>query len=363
MGASRKLLAIGLMLSVLLPAACGGFEEHESMEGRFSVLMPGSPELETRTVNAPVFGSRDVMFSMKETDAGAFFVAYSDVPEEYVDVVGSSIILDGIRDSVLAIAQGNLLSELIISLEGHPGRSISASVQVGDQDGILRGDIYVVGSRLYQVYWIGPTDKRYSSDVVDEFLESFKLTRGASAKVIQPTRAIQPTRPAAAQGFQEFVDPAGNFSITFPDDWQEDLEFGKNLMQDYYGSGAAVKFYAGKPVPGGYEPNIFILGSFVPAGTDWHTYIDEVIRVETSGPDGIGTEDVHRESVEFAGVTAEQVSYLDRANELYPQGFEIFAMYLLKGNRSWNIYCGASRNLVEGLDQCKETVLTFKLER
>lgn len=362
MRANFRLLSVGLILSFLLSAACGGIEEYESKEGRFSVLMPGSPELETLTVNDPVTGPRDVYLSMKETDAGAFFVAYFDVPQEYTDVVGSSIILDGVRDGALANVQGNLLTEEIISLDGHPGRSITASVQADGQDVIMRIKIYVVDTRVYQVYWAGPSDERYSSDV-DNFLESFKLTGSIPVKVRQPSQAIQSTRPPAAQGFREFVDPAGNFSITIPDDWKEDLEFGKNLFQEYLGSAAAVKFYAGKPVPGGYEPHIFVLGSFVPRGTDREEYIDEVIRIETSGPDGIGTESVHRESVEFAGEIAEQVSYIDRPDALYPQGFETFVMYLLKGNRSWDIYCGASRNLVEEMSRCKETVLTFRLER
>ena len=359
----RRLLPVGLVPLCLFLVACSGPQGYESNEGLYSVVLPDSPELETRTVNDPAVGARDVHFAGAETDDGAFFVAYFDVPQEYVDLVASSVLLDGLRDSVLATTQSELISEEIIVLDGHPGRSIDASVEAGNLDGILRANIYLVGHRLYYVYWLGSSDHRFSSEVT-EFLESFTLTDTVPIRGEEPIQATQSTRPPVAPGFQEFVDPAGNFSITIPAEWTIDVDFGKSLFQEFAGFGPALKFFAGRPIPGGYEPNIYVLGSFVPGGTDWDAYMDELIRLETSAFGGVGTESVTREPLgSFFGGNAERVTYVDRPDGLYPQGFETFAVYLLKGNRTWNIYCAAGRELVDAMTRCKEAVMTFRLER
>lgn len=357
-----RLLAIGWVPLLVFLVACIEPQLYESKEGRFSVAMPGSPELSTRTVNDPSLGPREVHIAQSRIGEGGFAVAYSDISEEFADLVGSTIILDGIRDGLLAIYQGNLLSEQIVSLDGHPGRLIEATIRVGVEADTLSAYVYFVGTRLYRVYWIGPSENRFSSDV-DRFFASFKLTGNVPVRAEDPNQENLATR-LVAPGLQEFIDSAGNFSIVIPADWTIDLEFGRNVLQEFAGLGAPLKFYAGRPIPGGYEPSIFVLGSFVPDGTDWDAFIEETIRFETSAPGGIGTERVDRESLgELFGGIAEQVTYLDRPDYLFSHGFETFAVYLLKGNRTWSLYCAANRELVAEMETCKEAIKTFKLER
>ena len=46
-------------------------------------------------------------------------------PEPFVTAMGSTAILDGSREGLLASVGGSLLTEQIVSLDGHPCRELS----------------------------------------------------------------------------------------------------------------------------------------------------------------------------------------------------------------------------------------------
>jgi hypothetical protein len=80
--------------------------------------------------------------------------------------------LDGGRDGAVASAGGRLLTEEIISLNGHPGRELNVEVLGGE--GRYRARMYLVGRRLYVISWMGPTEKAFLR-THEEFLNSFEL--------------------------------------------------------------------------------------------------------------------------------------------------------------------------------------------
>ena len=92
---------------------------------------------------------------------------YSDYPQEFIQSVEPDELLAG----VVGNFQGKVLSELVISINHkYPGREIRVEVDGGR--GRVR--IFLVGSRLYQVMWVGPKEKAFLQNVA-RFLDSFEL--------------------------------------------------------------------------------------------------------------------------------------------------------------------------------------------
>ncbi|MDA1189963.1 MAG: hypothetical protein O2854_09875 [Chloroflexi bacterium] len=91
-------LAVALTVSCGLAGSTPEFEEFVSEEGNFSVLMPGIPEHVMQTLNDPLLGPIGVEIFHVELRTGAYFAAYSDYPQAFIDSVDQSLVLDGARD-------------------------------------------------------------------------------------------------------------------------------------------------------------------------------------------------------------------------------------------------------------------------
>lgn len=168
----KKVLSV-ILVFLAVTASCQGtrWEEFSSAEGAFTVLMPGDPEAQVDTVNTAA-GRLDLHSFMVEQGDRVYGVSYADYPEVAVEGSDPETMLDGARDGAVANVQGTLLSELIISLEGHPGREIKVEVAGGEYT--LQARIFLVDSRLYQILVGTPIDDAFSTDV-DRFLDSFAL--------------------------------------------------------------------------------------------------------------------------------------------------------------------------------------------
>ena len=97
---------------------------------------------------------------------------YNDFPESIIRENTADALFDGGRDAAFASAGSRLLTEENISLNGHPGRELNFEIRGGE--GMVRSRVYLVGRRLYQIIWTGPSDKALLENV-DEFLNSFEL--------------------------------------------------------------------------------------------------------------------------------------------------------------------------------------------
>jgi len=101
-----------------------------------------------------------------------FAVAVAAIPNR-LEEVGQEGVLDGARDGAVANTQGTLLSELIIEVEGNPGREVKISVDGGKATSIAK--IFLVGDHLYQAIVVTPRDDAYRPGV-RRFLDSVRPT-------------------------------------------------------------------------------------------------------------------------------------------------------------------------------------------
>ncbi len=152
-------------------AACGGSTPFSSPAGNFSVTFPAAPKEESQVLNTAI-GAVTVHTFSCERGGRAYVVGYSDYPnfDNGVDKA-----LDGARDGAVNSSQGKLLSEEILSFEGHPAREIRLEMAQGLA---MRLRLIAVGTRLYQVGVVTPRDEA-SSPKIAEFLDTFHLSPGA----------------------------------------------------------------------------------------------------------------------------------------------------------------------------------------
>jgi hypothetical protein len=168
---NRHLLAL-VLVAVLLPGCREAeWSEFTTREGGFSVLLPGVPASETRTLNIPS-GPVDLHMFGVEQDGFAYMASYNDYPDELVNQRPAATMLDGARDGAVANVQGELLGESLLTIDGHPGREIKVAASGGQLMMVAR--IYLVGNRLYQAAVVTDKENALSGNVV-KFLDSFRL--------------------------------------------------------------------------------------------------------------------------------------------------------------------------------------------
>lgn len=171
-----KWLVLVLSLSVALLAGCQKFswKDFSSPEGKFSVLMPGTPQNHTQALNTPIGPVTTYAFVYSNKDA-AFGVSYTDYPEALMQGLDAQKILDGARNGQLSAKSGStLISESPISLNSYPGREVQMTTPEGDGKHAVRNHMYMVNNRLYQVMVVMPRDELFSKNAV-KFMDSFKL--------------------------------------------------------------------------------------------------------------------------------------------------------------------------------------------
>lgn len=124
------------------------WKEFDSEEGRFSVLVPGTPEeivseLDTRVGHLPQFAY------LLETATALFLITYADLPySQPGDPAQQSRMLDAGRDRMLTRDKNlKLVSEMNISPAGINGREWITE----DQTTLSRSRAFLVNGRLYML--------------------------------------------------------------------------------------------------------------------------------------------------------------------------------------------------------------------
>lgn len=170
--ASRRIWPLTWVLTATV-VSCVGTQwiDFKSEEDGFIATFPGTPTRVVKTVNTAQ-GPREVQVYSVNDKQTSFSIAVSTLPKEESSNVGPAATLDGARDGAVANTQGKLLSELIIDVNGHPGRELEIAVAGGK--GTIRARVLLVGNRLYQVLVVTPADESYAPKV-RRFLESVKL--------------------------------------------------------------------------------------------------------------------------------------------------------------------------------------------
>lgn len=139
-----------------------------SSEGRFSVEMPGQPQIDTFTNDN---GSTEYSFSLEVANPlSHYFIHHFDEPklaagteEELEELL--NITLQAFIDG----AEGELLSQENIQLNRYPGKSFEFSLGI-PQAPTGKGNIFVVNDRVYILIVFSP-----NSQDARRFLNSFKL--------------------------------------------------------------------------------------------------------------------------------------------------------------------------------------------
>lgn len=170
-------LATALALSLLCataPVADAAqpteWKEFQSKEGRFAILMPGSPSLEKQMISSDV-GPLDMYSYTVKADDMLCRVIYYDVPPARGEA--NEALLD---ETCNEFVKGANLQEKIgrraLALGGNPGREIVGKTP--DDAFVLVVRYYLVHRRIYMVTLIAEA----SSPDVGRYLDSFRLVRG-----------------------------------------------------------------------------------------------------------------------------------------------------------------------------------------
>jgi hypothetical protein len=168
-------LSASLALLTLLALACGRREvvwvTLTADDGSFRAELPGEPRRVSNRFDTAA-GPAPIEMWVREDGERAFIVGYTEYPERLRTVVGDEELLASARDGAVERVRGRLLIDQPKELGGVPGRRIEIDAEGGQAR--VRGDLFVAGRRLYQVFaTVEPT--AIESVEVQRFLDSFRL--------------------------------------------------------------------------------------------------------------------------------------------------------------------------------------------
>lgn len=165
-----KFLPVALIALSITCHADEKWKEFSSKDGRFRVLMPGTPapaEVKFDSEYGPA------SFHMNTVEGGeSFYGAHYCDYTEAIKKVAAKRVYDSSRDGAAENMQGKVVGEGDVKLGTHAGREIRIEV---DGRSLFRARVFLVGTRLYQVVFYGPKGAATSKEV-DRYLDSFKLT-------------------------------------------------------------------------------------------------------------------------------------------------------------------------------------------
>ncbi len=173
------------------PADSTGWKEFSSSEGRFSVLLPGTPIARTHELQTSAGKVIDYVFTLKLVQS-FYDVSYLDYLNYSDDEEFARKALDAGRDGMVARNKGTkILEEKQITISGFPGREFLI-LQDQYSFGIMR--TLIVHGRIYEVAILVPTDVAFKKgrpsvqcedrtdffqSISNRFFDSFKVTNAA----------------------------------------------------------------------------------------------------------------------------------------------------------------------------------------
>jgi LSD1 subclass zinc finger protein len=154
------------------PEVPQGWQTFTSAKGRFRVVLPGNPKEQQQ----PAPGMTVYMFMLEVPPNGGYAVGYSDLPltQREIDQQKNSI-LDGAKNGFFSGARARETRSENITLAGkYSGRALEGNSNVGGLK--LKGRMYLVGPRLYQIMVVGQPNWVDGADA-NRFLNSFAVTQ------------------------------------------------------------------------------------------------------------------------------------------------------------------------------------------
>lgn len=177
----RALLAGFAALLLALPG-CGrrdvSWVTVDPEDGSFRAELPGAAERVQRQLETPV-GPAPIQIWVHQDGERAFMVGYTEYPEKVRGSVAAEELLDSARDGAVAQVAGKLLLDEPRELGEVRGKRIAIDADGGRVR--VRGDLFVVGRRLYQVLATTEPQETDSAEVT-RFLDSFRLLPRSTAE-------------------------------------------------------------------------------------------------------------------------------------------------------------------------------------
>lgn len=181
------------------------WREFSQPEFGFSVRLPGEPFKNRVKVN-PNDPRLDMHFWMAKGEGALIYqAAFQQLLAAPDDAAQIKILLDSFRDGVVSGAEGKVVSEKQITLDGNPGRELR--VKAENMKGVAR--IYLIGSRIYLLNILNGLGE-VSPKVADEYFASFKATAmdntvsKASGSVVQTS------------DWKDVAEPSLGFALKMP---------------------------------------------------------------------------------------------------------------------------------------------------
>jgi hypothetical protein len=184
---------IAVALSLLLALAGCGEQEVTwtpitASDASFKIEMPGAAKLTSTSLDTPV-GPAPVQMWVVQDDDHAFMAGYVEYPAAVRAKIEDREMLDTARDGAIARSRGKLLVDEPKQLNGVSGRRIEIDAEGGQVR--VRGDLFVQGRRLYQVFATTKPQDIGSAEVA-RFLDSFVIlpraaTEGTTIELGKPT--------------------------------------------------------------------------------------------------------------------------------------------------------------------------------
>jgi hypothetical protein len=170
---NKLAIFICVLLAFVFSASAQNAKEwvkYTSAEGRYSAVMPGSPEVTGQdSKDAGGHPLKQYLVSAVDADGGLCMIGY-------FDYVGATFSLDRGRDGMVKQVSGTLVSEENITLDGSPGRQLKVHATATDgNDYVVRARIYDFGTRVYIVQYLslksieGPAADARAKGFLDSF--------------------------------------------------------------------------------------------------------------------------------------------------------------------------------------------------
>jgi hypothetical protein len=150
--------------------AAAQWSKYSSAEGRYSVLLPGQPQLKSQEETLADGGKLQQHLAISsDSDGAAYIVGYFETGDR-------SYSFDKGRDGALSRVNGTLISERDIKLREYPGREVKLFGTAGGLEFFIVVRFYKVEKRVLIVEFIAP--KSAGQDLPDKavkFFDSFHV--------------------------------------------------------------------------------------------------------------------------------------------------------------------------------------------
>jgi hypothetical protein len=153
----------------VVPPVANVLPAFTSPEGRFSVLMPGTPTDKTETVDSEPEPYTTHMFISRDDPQRVYLVGWVDYHPSFN--FNRLAELEANRDNFVKGVSAKLLSSHRLNIDGYQALEFTAE----NAEMIFKSRVYIVGRRPYQIV-IGSPKGIDDSAAVDQFFKSFKVS-------------------------------------------------------------------------------------------------------------------------------------------------------------------------------------------